>query len=131
MRGLNYFSQRIRSGKLPVVSDAKDRFCYYVLDRSSIITKRFLGSRVVVAGDRRDISILIRRYMIGLKFGQFSFTKRTGRQIHPDKDKIRSKRMAAGKKKKIFPAALIQKVKSKKIDLLRKSSRKNKMNRRS
>lgn len=103
MRGLVYFSQRIRSGRLSVVSDAKGRFCYYVLDRSSIITKRFLGSRIIVAGDRRDISILVRKHMIGLKFGQFSFTKKTGRQIHPDKDKIRSKSMAAGKKKKILP----------------------------
>lgn len=114
MRGLIYFSQRVRSGKLPVVSDSKGRFCYYVLDRSSIITKRFLGSRIIVAGDRRDISILVRKYMLGLKFGQFSFTKKTGRQIHPDKDKIRSKRMAAGsKKKKILPRLSSSKLKVK------------------
>lgn len=53
-----------------------------IFDRSSKITKDFLGKRVYVYNGKVFSSYLVRPLMLGLKFGMFSLTKKLGSKIH-------------------------------------------------
>lgn len=53
-----------------------------IFNRTSTITKAFVGKRVYVYNGKRFNSFLVRPLMVGLKFGQFSLTKRLGAAIH-------------------------------------------------
>lgn len=93
-----FLSPKMKFGLLPIIKDLKGRDSYFITNRNSIISKRFLNSRVVVAGTYDSSSFLVRKSMLGFKFGQFSLTKALGRFIHPAPDKFRTKRMTARKK---------------------------------
>lgn len=53
-----------------------------IFDRSAVITKEFLGKRVYVYNGVRYTSFLVRPLMVGLRFGNFSLTKKLGAKIH-------------------------------------------------
>jgi len=93
-----FISSSYQSKQLPVVRDLKGRLAYFIKLRNSSITTRFLNSRVVVSGDYKNNSFVIKPDMIGFKFGVFSLTKKTGRFIHSGKDRFRTKKSAAKKK---------------------------------
>lgn len=62
--------------------------------RNSAIPKSVLDKRVAVYNGRKFISFMVRKWMLGHKFGEFCLTKRLGSKIHEKiikKKKSRSK----------------------------------------
>ncbi len=51
---------------------------YYIWSRRSLVTDKFVGKRVAVYNGRRFLSFIVRKSMIGYKFGEFSLTKKIG-----------------------------------------------------
>jgi ribosomal protein S19 len=56
-----------------------------IYSRSSTIESFWLGKRVLVYNGYRFVSLLIKPFYIGRKFGEFVTTKRTGPRIHMTK----------------------------------------------
>ena len=72
-------------------------------DRGALITLRDLEKRFLVHNGRTYISIFIRPFMLGYRFGSFVLTKRRMNSIHVDKNKkgkVKSKNDAKGGKDK-------------------------------
>lgn len=74
-------------------------FLYLKLDNkilvtfgSSIITQKFLGFRVLLHLGYKFKSFIIKKKMIGFRFGEFLRTKKGGRQIHLVKNKKEKKK---------------------------------------
>lgn len=65
----------------------KKRFRYQNYARSSVIPSFLLGNRVLTYVGSRFLSVVIRPEMVGHRFGQFYFTKKTGTVIHSPKKK--------------------------------------------
>jgi ribosomal protein S19 len=55
--------------------------------RSSAISETLLGRRVNVYNGRKFVSLLIRKEMVGFRFGEFIVTKALGSTIHVVKRK--------------------------------------------
>jgi ribosomal protein S19 len=51
---------------------------YYIWTRRALVTDKFVGKRVAVYNGRRFLSFIVRKSMIGYKFGEFSLTKKIG-----------------------------------------------------
>ena len=51
---------------------------FYIWSRRSIVTNQFVGMRVAVYNGRKFLSFIVRKSMIGYKFGEFSITKKIG-----------------------------------------------------
>ena len=49
---------------------------FYIWTRRAIVTNKFVGKRVAVHNGRRFLSFIVRKSMIGYKFGEFSLTKK-------------------------------------------------------
>jgi len=80
-------SKRLVSKKLLSVRYQKKPIKYFVWARDSIIPKSFLNKRIAVHAGNRFHSFIVRRGMVGHKFGEFSLTKRLGGIIHIKKVK--------------------------------------------
>lgn len=50
----------------------------YVWSRRALVTAEFVGKRVAVYNGRRFLSFIVRKSMVGYKFGEFSLTKKIG-----------------------------------------------------
>jgi ribosomal protein S19 len=118
-----FLPPKLKFGLLPLIKDLKGRDSYFITNRDSIISKRFLNLRVVVAGTHDSSSFLIRKSMLGFKFGQFSLTKALGRSIHPAPDKFRTKRMTARKKSRPRIFNNQTRIKNKKVTRLNKNKK--------
>jgi len=51
---------------------------FYIWTRRALVTDKFVGKRVAVYNGRRFLSFIVRKSMIGYKFGEFSLTKKIG-----------------------------------------------------
>lgn|SRR5690554_3040571 len=51
---------------------------FYIWSRRALVTDKFVGKRVAVYNGRRFLSFIVRKSMIGYKFGEFSLTKKIG-----------------------------------------------------
>jgi small subunit ribosomal protein S19 len=51
---------------------------FYIWSRRALVTSKFVGKRVAVYNGRRFLSFIVRKSMIGYKFGEFSLTKKIG-----------------------------------------------------
>src|SRR5690554_1483461 len=51
---------------------------FYIWARRALVTDKFVGKRVAVHNGRRFLSFIVRKSMIGYKFGEFSLTKKIG-----------------------------------------------------
>lgn len=67
--------------------------------RGSRIPRDFLGKKVLVNNGKEFMELLILEEMVGRKFGEFSFTKRRGRKIHTEEDKLKVKKESKKGKK--------------------------------
>lgn len=54
---------------------------FLISDRSSIITKSLIGSKVKIYNGKKFLVIFLKQKMIGYKFGEFSITKIIGSKI--------------------------------------------------
>lgn len=73
----------LRKQTLPAGSSPK------IYDKSSVIPPVFEGKRVLIHTGNRFVSLLIRDFHIGYRFGEFVSTKVTGSAIHQDKKKAK------------------------------------------
>jgi ribosomal protein S19 len=53
-----------------------------VVDRSLRIVKGLIGKRISIYNGKEFVSLLIRDYHVGYRFGQFIKTKKLGGNIH-------------------------------------------------
>lgn len=77
-------------------SKLKKNMIYSVWSRDSIILPDFVGLNVQIHNGHKFMKLIINERMVNHKFGEFSFTKKMGKNIHPVQIKIPSKK----KKKK-------------------------------
>jgi ribosomal protein S19 len=65
--------------------------------RSAKIPPQLVGKRFAVYNGYRFTSFIVKKYMVGRKFGEFSLTKKLGRTIHNTK---KNRRISKVKNKK-------------------------------
>jgi ribosomal protein S19 len=84
IKGLVSVAKKSRSGKInkffkPFYRNmVNKRSDFYVWTRRALVTDEFVGKRVAVYNGRRFLSFIVRKSMIGYKFGEFSLTKKIG-----------------------------------------------------
>jgi len=89
-----------RFNKFAVFYNRRKRRFIKIFRRSLIITKSLIGIKVFVYNGNRFISFKVAKEYVGLKFGEFAFTKQSlSALIHRDnkfdkkKKKLRKKRV--------------------------------------
>lgn len=81
------------SWKVPFVSNVffsnffLNKKVFYLWKRNSIISSFFLNKKFRIYNGIWQLTLNIKSGMIGHKFGEFSITKRLGREIHFNKKK--------------------------------------------
>ena len=60
--------------------------------RSSLVTLRFLDNKIKIYNGIWFLSVQVKPNMIGHKFGEFSITKKLGKDIHKKNKKKKSKK---------------------------------------
>lgn len=77
------FKKRFReniSPSLLKVKGSKPKF--YVWNRSAIIPNFYVKKRIGIHTGRMYHSLIVRRFMVGRRFGEFAVTKQLGPSIH-------------------------------------------------
>jgi len=77
------FKKRFRkdiSPKLLKIRGTQPNF--YIWNRSAVIPKFYVKKRIGIYTGRMYHSLIIRRFMVGRRFGEFSVTKKLGTSIH-------------------------------------------------
>ena len=86
-------SKKFRKTVSPTLVRAKGiKPIFYIWKRSALISKFYLHKRVGIHTGRLYHSIMIHRFMIGRRFGEFAVTKRLGSFIHIKQSKKRRKK---------------------------------------
>jgi ribosomal protein S19 len=68
-----------------------------IKERGLVVPDLLMGRRITVYNGRKDFSYIVRKEMVGHKFGEFAMTKALG-AIHQDKKKKKGGRRSKNKK---------------------------------
>jgi small subunit ribosomal protein S19 len=85
------FVSTTRIDKLIPLKHASKQIDYFIWNRNSEIPAFFLNRRVGVHNGRKFLTYIIKKNMLGHKFGEFSITKPMGKKIHLKKKKKKRK----------------------------------------
>jgi small subunit ribosomal protein S19 len=73
-------------------SDLKDNILYTLWSRNSTILPDFIGLNIQIHNGQKFSKIIVDERMVNFKFGEFSFTKKMGKKIHPIQAKTNKKK---------------------------------------